>query len=117
MTSSDASRIEPGRPPGFPRAARLVLIALAGLAAAPAPAFAASQACNGVEVELTRTRERAYAPLVAAAMDDQIRPAQVTFITILESGGWSAAYVATPIADDGFLFFQTVDGRKRFRDV
>jgi hypothetical protein len=101
---------------GLRAAARLALIVLAGAAVA-LPALAAGNPCRGVQVELTTTRQRAYAPLVAAAVENQIKPAQVDFMAILESGGWSAAYVATPIADDGVMFFQTVGGRKQFRDV
>jgi hypothetical protein len=80
-------------------------------------AVAQGNACNGVKVEVTKARKQAYAPLVAAAMENKVKPAQVEFEAILESGDWSAAYISTPVADDGMMFFQTVNGKKRFREV
>jgi hypothetical protein len=99
------------------RHAEIVVIALTGLGITLTSAFAAKSACDGVKVEITKTRKEAYAPLVASAMDNKIKPAQVKFSTIMESGNWSAAYISTPMADDGFMFFQMVNGKKRFRDV
>ncbi|MBZ9963601.1 hypothetical protein [Mesorhizobium sp. BR1-1-2] len=96
------------------RHAKIVMIGLAGLI--PTSAFA-NDACDGVKVEVTKARKQEYAPLVASAMDNKFKPARAKFITILESGNWSAAYVSTPVSDDGVMFFQTVDGRKQFRDV
>lgn len=97
------------------REAGIVMIALTGLATSMAPAFAAHNVCHGVQVDVTNARKQQYAPLVAAEVD--IKPAQVEFSAIMESGSWSAAYVSTPVSDDGVMFFQTVDGKKRFRDV
>jgi hypothetical protein len=94
-----------------------VAIALVGLAATPAPVFAANSACDGVKVEATQARKQEYAPLVASAMNPKIKPAQVEFNTIMESGDWSAAYISTPVSDDGVMFFQAVKGKKQFRDV
>jgi len=99
------------------RHARIVMIALAGLTIAPAPTFAATDACKGVKVEMTKARQEEYAPLVAAAIDGKIKPSQVKFSAIMESGSWSAAYISTPVSDDGVMFFQTVGGKKHFRDV
>ncbi|WP_119389214.1 hypothetical protein [Taklimakanibacter lacteus] len=97
------------------RHAAIVAIGLAGLGAAPA--LAAGGACAGVKVEVTQARKGEYAPLVASAIGNRIKPAQVTFNAILESGDWSAAYVSTPVSDDGVMFFQRVGGKKRLRDV
>jgi hypothetical protein len=103
---------------GLPcRYASIVLITLTGLAMAPTAAFAAESGCNGVKVEATKVRKEAYAPLVVSAMGGKVKSSQVEFLAILESGNWSAAYVSTPIADDGVMFFQNVNGKKRFRDV
>jgi secreted PhoX family phosphatase len=90
---------------------------LAGVGTALTPAFAANSACDGVKVEVTNARRAEYAPLVASAMGQKVRPDQVKFSTIMESGNWSAAYVSTPVSDDGVMFFQTVAGKKRFREV
>jgi hypothetical protein len=95
----------------------IVVTGLAGLGMMLTPAFAATNACEGVQVELTKAHEQAYAPLVAAAMDNKLKPAQVEFEAIMESGDWSAAYVSTPITDDGVMFFQTINGKKQFREV
>jgi hypothetical protein len=99
------------------RPAKLVMIGLAGLAIALPSAFAAKHDCDGVKVEATKARKQEYAPLVVSAMENKVKPAQVEFISIMESGNWSAAYVSTPVADDGVMFFQTVNGKKHFRDV
>lgn len=97
--------------------AAIALVGLAGLTMASTSAFAAGNACDGVKVEVTKARKQEYAPLVAAAMDHKFKPAQVGFNSIMESGDWSAAYVSTPISDDGVMFFQATNGKKRFRDV
>lgn len=100
------------------RCAKIVMVGLAGLGMTlSSSAFAANNACDGVKVEVTKARKQEYAPLVASAMDNKVKPAQVKFSTIMESGNWSAAYVSTPVSDDGVMIFQTVDGKKRFRDV
>ena len=95
----------------------IVMIGLAGLGMTMTSGFAANKACDGVKVEVTEARKIEYAPLVAAAMGSKVKPAQVTFSAIMESGNWSAAYVSTPAADDGMMFFQTVNEKKHFRDV
>ncbi len=96
---------------------KIVIIALAWLGVTLTSAFAASNACDGVKVEATQARKQEYAPLVVSAMDQKIKPAQVKFTTIMESGDWSAAYISTPVSDDGVMFFQAVKGKKQFRDV
>ncbi|MGH6862150.1 MAG: hypothetical protein ACRECY_18015 [Phyllobacterium sp.] len=93
----------------------IALIGLTGLGLASAGA--ANNACAGVKVEVTKARKQEYAPLVASAMDNKIKSSQVKFSTIMESGSWSAAYISTPVSDDGMMFFQTVNGKKQFRDV
>lgn len=100
-----------------PRRAKIVVIGLASLGMMLTSAFAANNACDGVKVEVTKARMQAYAPLVVAAMDNKIKPAQVEFQAIMERDDWSAAYVSIPIADDGVMFFQAVNGKKLFRDV
>ncbi|MCR6727441.1 MULTISPECIES: hypothetical protein [Agrobacterium] len=80
-------------------------------------ASAATKDCDGVELELTKVRKQDYAAVVASAVDHKVKPVQVEFNAILESDDWAAAYVSTPIADDGMMFFQTVNGKKQFRDV
>ncbi|TIO06918.1 MAG: hypothetical protein E5X89_10230 [Mesorhizobium sp.] len=99
------------------RRTKIVVVGLAVLGVTPAPAFAADHACDGVKVEATKARKQEYAHLVVSAMDSKFKPAQAKFITIMESGNWSAAYVSTPVSDDGVMFFQTVNGKKQFRDV
>lgn len=99
------------------RHAKVVMVALASLGITLTSAFASNDSCHGVEVEMTKARKQEYAPLVAAAMDGTIKPAQVEFSALMESSNWSAAYISTPVSDDGVMFFQTVAGKKRFRDV
>lgn len=99
------------------RYAKIVVIGLAGLGTTLPSAFAASNAGDGIKVDVTKARKHEYASLVASAMNTKVKPARVKFFTIMESGSWSAAYVSTPVSDDGVMFFQTVDGKKQFRDV
>lgn len=99
------------------RRAKIVMVGLAGSGMALTSAFAANSACDGVKVEVTKARKQEYAPLVVSAMTNKFKPAQAKFFTIMESGNWSAAYVSTPVSDDGVMFFQTVNGKKQFRDV
>lgn len=99
------------------RLAGVAAVVLAGLGTAAPSAFAASKACEGVEVQMTKQRKQAYAPLVASAMESKIKPSQITFNAIMESGKWSAVYASTPVSDDGVMFFETVSGKKRFREV
>ena len=97
--------------------AKIVVICVMGLGMTLTGALAASNACDGVKVEMTTVRKQEYAALVAAALENKVKPAQVKFEAILESGDWSAAYASTPAADDGMMFFQKVNGKKKFRDV
>lgn len=97
--------------------AKIVVFGVMGLGMTLTCALAASNACDGVKVEMTTARKQEYAALVAAAMENKVKPAQVKFEAILESGDWSAAYASTPAADDGMMFFQKVNGKKKFRDV
>ncbi|SFU23037.1 hypothetical protein [Mesorhizobium sp. YR577] len=99
------------------RYAKIVMVGLAGLGMMLPSAFAADNTCDGVKVEMTKARKQEYAPLVVSVMDNKFKPSQAKFITIMESGEWSAAYVSTPVSDDGVMFFQTVKGKKQFRDV
>ncbi|TIS54650.1 MAG: hypothetical protein E5W82_01245 [Mesorhizobium sp.] len=99
------------------RRAKIVLVGLAGLGVTLTSAFTANSACNGVKVEVTKARKQEYAPLVASAMDNKVKPAQVKFSAIMESGNWSAADVSTPESDNGMMFFQAINGKKRFREV
>jgi hypothetical protein len=99
------------------RHAKIVMIGLTGLGVTLTSAFAANSVCDGVKVEVTQARKSEYAPLVASAIKSKVKPAQVKFSAIMESGAWSAAYVSTPVSDDGVMFFQTVNGKKQFRDV
>jgi hypothetical protein len=96
---------------------KIVMIGLAGLGMTMTSAFAANKACDGVKVEVTKARKQEYASLVTAAMNNKFKPSQAEFTTIMESGNWSAAYVSTTVSDDGVMFFQTVNGKKQFRDV
>lgn len=82
--------------------------------------FAASQdrhACTGVDRSLPQARKQEYAGLVAAALDQKIKPSEVTVDGFLSGGSWSVAYANVPITDPGYFFFQTVEGRKQFKDV
>ncbi|MER9076545.1 hypothetical protein NKH80_27885 [Mesorhizobium sp. M0904] len=99
------------------RHAKIVIVGLTGLGMTLTSAFAAGSACDGIKVEATKARKQEYASLVASALNNKVKPARVKFITIIENGNWSAAYVSTPVSDDGVMFFQTVDGKKQFRDV
>jgi hypothetical protein len=101
----------------IPRNAKIVMTCLTGLGISLTPAIAAKNDCDGVKVEVTQARKQEYAPLVAAAMQSKVKPTQVKFTAIMESGNWSAAYVSTPASDDGVMFFQTANGKKQFRDV
>src|SRR5436305_645730 len=74
------------------RSAKIVMVGLAGLAITLTSAFAANNDCDGVKVEVTTARKQEYAPLVASAMTNNVKPAQVKFLAILERGNWSAAY-------------------------
>ncbi|MER8752904.1 hypothetical protein NKH57_27275 [Mesorhizobium sp. M1050] len=99
------------------RRAKIVVIGLAGLGMTLTSAFAANSDCHGVKVDVTKAREQEFGALVASAMTNKVKPAQVKFQTILESGKWSAAYISTPVAEDGMMFFQTVNGERQFREV
>ncbi|MFB9952435.1 hypothetical protein ACFFP0_26630 [Rhizobium puerariae] len=50
-------------------------------------------------------------------MKAKIKASQVKFHSIPESGAWSAAYISTPASEDGVMFFETVNGKKHFREV
>ncbi|MCX2725764.1 hypothetical protein [Roseibium salinum] len=99
------------------RHANRFVTAVIGLGITLTSAVAAGSTCNGVKVDLTKSRKETYAPLVAAAMNNKIKPARVQFSAIMESGDWSAAYISSPESDNGVMFFQSVAGKKHFREV
>ncbi|NHN85862.1 hypothetical protein GOB93_14600 [Acetobacter musti] len=73
--------------------------------------------CRGVDTALTEARRQEYAVLVAGALNGRVRSSQVTISAFMQAGVWSAVRVATPVADDGVLFFVERQGEKQFRDV
>jgi hypothetical protein len=75
------------------------------------------RACTSVDMNSSPARKQEYARLVADAVGQKVRPSNVTIQTFLSSGSWSVVYADTPVADPGYFFFQTVEGRKRFKDV
>ncbi len=99
------------------RGALALLVLMAGEAFAPIPAMAADPACDGVDTALTDSRKQEYAALVAGALENAVEPSAVTISSFMASGAWSAVYAATPVADDGVLFFEDAGGEKQFKDV
>ncbi|MCR4268038.1 hypothetical protein [Nitratireductor sp. ZSWI3] len=98
---------------------RSTIMALAALATSLAcgGAGASEFKCSGVDTHLTQQRQAEYKRLVAQAMEMKAKAAQIGIENFMQSGAWSAVYASTPVSDDGVLFFQTVDGKKRFKDV
>ena len=93
-------------------------IGCAGLGlVAMSSAFGTTDNCDGVSVAATKERRQEYAQLVVSAISSKVKPAEVKFHGIMESGPWSAAYVSTPVADDGVLFFQRIGDERRFREA
>lgn len=80
------------------------------------PAVMAQEACFSLDTALTVVRAQEYAPLIAQAVEGTT-PEQVEFLSFVESGNWSVVYAATPVADPGYFFFESVGGEKQFRDV
>lgn len=73
--------------------------------------------CNGMDTQLTSARKHEYAGLVSGAMDRKVRPGKVDVSMFTGSEAWSMVLASTPIADPGYFFFESVDGRKVFKDV
>lgn len=88
-----------------------------GVLGASAAAIAAAPACNGVDTSLTKDRKQEYSLLVAAALGNNVKPAQIEISRFMQSGHWSAVYASTPESDDGVLFFETANGHPQFKDV
>lgn len=86
-------------------------------ALSPVKAFAADQACAGVDTHITDARKHEYAALVASALTTKVKPSTVSFQSFIESGAWSAVYASAPETEPGFFFFETVGGQKRFKEV
>ncbi|UHD43802.1 hypothetical protein LUX29_11885 [Aureimonas altamirensis] len=76
----------------------------------------AQEACLSIDTGLTVVRAQEYAPLIAKAADGTT-PEQVEFLSFMQSGNWSVVYAATPVADPGYFFFETVQGKGQFKDV
>lgn len=71
--------------------------------------------CASLNTGITLVQVQEYAPLIADAVGTT--PEEVEFLSITQSGNWSAVYAATPVADPGYFFFENVDGEKQFKDV
>lgn len=81
------------------------------------PAPLAQDACEGIEQTLTDDLQQDYAALTAQALEEDVTPEEVEVMAVLQSGTWSAAYVQTPVADPGYMFFEEADGQRQFKDV
>jgi hypothetical protein len=100
----------------FPFIACAVIVATLGAGSALA-AGQNHRVCAGVDTRLSPSRAQEFTGPVAAAAGERVKPSQVKIVKFLTSGSWSAVYASTPAADDGYFFFQQVDGKKQFRDV
>lgn len=91
----------------------------AGAVVDPSVAAAAgdAQPCIGADVELTDARRKEYLELVADAMDNKVKPEAVEVVRFMGIGTWSAVFATTPIADPGWLVFESTDRRQQFKDV
>lgn len=79
-------------------------------------ASVAQDACGSLDTALTDARAQEYAPLISQVAEGTAAQ-EVEFISFMESGSWSVAYAATPVADPGYFFFEDVAGEKQFKDV
>lgn len=80
------------------------------------PTSAAGGACDGVETTLTDARKHEYSALVAGSLTASVKPSSVKIRNFMAAGSWSAVYASTPVSEDGVLFFDTVSGKKQFKD-
>lgn len=80
---------------------------------------AAPQSCQDVDSVLTRDRANEYASLIVEALSEntKIKSSQVNIFRFFQFNNWSAVYAATPVADPGVFFFESVQDRKMFRRV
>lgn len=98
------------------RSVVLAAAAICLLISSSTAAFA-QDACGGIEQPLTDELKQDYAALAAQLMEDDVAPEQVEVMAVLKSGAWSTAYVQTPVADPGYMFFEEAEGQKQFKDV
>lgn len=94
---------------GYGQKAAILLLVLAP------STVAAQEGCDALDTGITIGRVQEYAPLIADAAGTI--PERVEFLSFMESGNWSAIYAATPVADPGYFFFETADGKKQLKDV
>lgn len=73
--------------------------------------------CDGMDTQLTNARRHEYAELVSGAMEHKVRPGKVEVSSFTGGDAWSVVLASTPIADPGYFFFESVDGRQVFKDV
>ena len=83
---------------------------LPGIASAATP-------CVGVDEALTSARKQEYAALVADFLRNKAKPSQIKIMGFMREGAWSVTYAATPVRDDGYVFFEQTQGGKRGKDV
>lgn len=76
-----------------------------------------ADACRNVDQSLTAKRRSDFAPLVAWAMNGKVHPGDIKFTGYLGYGNWAAVGVATPVADDGTLFFRKDKNGWQFSDA
>ncbi len=73
--------------------------------------------CTGVAADLSAAQKADYATLVAEVVGHGVKPSEIVLYRYLRSGDWSAVHAGTPRTDPGVLFFQEVDGHKRFKEA
>ena len=106
------AEIEPEQAPQATAAA-----STAAASASVDAAVADVTACQGVDTALTQARSTEYAQLVTSALKKKLKPSTIDISNFMESGSWSAVYASTPVSDPGVLFFNVVDGKKKYIDV
>lgn len=83
----------------------------------------ANDACANLDTDLTSQRAGEYADLIANAFSkdpdpsERFLPVDFDVYGFMSIGDWSAVRGDIPIADSALFLFETVDGKKQFRDV
>lgn len=75
------------------------------------------RSCDGVDTSLSLSRKQNYAALMAGAVTTTVKPSEVKIHNFIGDGAWSAVYASTPVAEDGFFFFEDIAGRPQFKEV
>lgn len=94
-----------------------ILVGVAAFSLNLSSVAVAKVTCKDVDTALTSERKATYSKLVANSLDSKVSASKVEIQAYMEASSWSVVYAGVPVADPGYFFFRSVNGKPEFKEV